>query len=225
MNTDNTHSSKPAASLRSPLLTNFPAKQFEYCTKFSMLIAGRSHSDQQNVNTIYDISHLPKFVLAGAGAERLIPQVLDCSPPKMFRGHILGHQGKIGRIAKNQFLLIDSLTGEFCEIFRKLAESTNEDAICLKTDLAEIALVGEIGSTVIAELTGLNEADIGYDDFLPCDLAAAEVFLSRAELPKPHFRLLLQSSDVNYVFQAIEAINQRLGGTKEGALSYQRYIG
>ena len=142
----------------------------------------------------------------------------------MFRGHILGHQGKIGRIAKNQFLLIDSLTGEFCEIFKKLAKSTNEEAICLRTDLAEIALVGEIGSTVIAELTGLNEADIGYDDFLPCDLAA-EVFLSLSELPRlPHFRLLVQSSDVNYVFQAIEEINQRLGGIKEGALSYQRYM-
>ena len=139
MNTDNTHSNKPAASLRSPLLTNFPAKQFEYCTKFSMLIAARSHSDQKNVNTIYDISHLPKFVLAGAGAEKLITQILQCSPPKMFCGHILGHQGKIGRIAKNQFLLIDSLTGEFCDIFKKLAESSNEEAICLRTDLASFS--------------------------------------------------------------------------------------
>ena len=220
MSTDNPQSGERKDSRQSPLLSCFPASKFEYCEKFDMLIAGTSYNKIKNSNTVYDISHLPRFILAGEGAKNLISETFSCPLPNIFCNQIIGAHGKIGRISKNQFFLIDSLTGEFFETFEKIEKNSNEDAICLRTDTAEIALVGEIGRNVLMELTGLNEEDVGEDDFLPCDLGSAEVILSRVPAAIPHFRVLIASSEVNYIFEAIETINCRIGGTKEGAQSY-----
>mgnify|MGYP001330204056 CR=1 FL=1 len=220
----NSNSNNDPETLRdrkiSPLLNSFPNSLFKHHNKFGMEIAQESHQKISSSNTIFDISHLPTFTLAGLDSTRLITENFNCGVPELFSCKNIGREGKIGKISSNQFLIVDSLDGQFTSSLEQIGTDYENRTICLRTDLAEIALVGDISRVVLEELTGLNSEIIKTGDFLPTEVGSAAGLVIPINSSGKHLRMLFECSDANYIFSAIEKINNRLKGNKEGAQAY-----
>ncbi len=204
----------------SPLLTFFPKSSYHHSELFGMEIASAARETITNRNTIFDISHLRRFTMAGKEATGLVVDSFRCQEPKMFSYVTYGKDGIIGRIAKNQYLLVDSTDGSMLDHMDQLIIDEQKDAIFLRTDLVEIAVLGDTAMALIEELTGLDKSSWVGSEFLPCDLGFTEAIVIPVKPSGNHIRIILDPSDAYYIFRILENINNRLGGTKEGASTY-----
>ena len=204
----------------SPLLTFFPMSSYHHSELFGMVIASAAREKITSRNAIFDISHLRHFTMAGKDVTGLIMEIFRCPEPRIFSYVKYGKDGMIGRIAKNQYLLVDSTDGHMIDDMDQVVVAEQKDVVFLRTDLAEIALLGDTTGAVIEELTGLDKSSWIGNEFLPCDLGSTEAVIIPIKPSDNHIRIIVEPSDAYYIFRVLESVNNRLGGIKEGAITY-----
>ena len=218
------HRNSEKADRISPLLSFFDEKHFRRSYHFGMEIGSDALFPQESSNKTFDISCFRKALVVGENATSIVQQIFQCAEPEIFTCEIYEHDGMIGRLGHNKYLLVDSSNGKMFDGTIDRIPINSDKILLMRTDFAEFALSGIITERILNELTSLNSNSFELDSFIPCKMGHSDVILAHKEVPFPHLRVICEPADAYYLFSTILEISNGMGGALAGANTFIKLV-
>ena len=211
-----------AAAKRSPVIAAFDPRRFELGTINDTQIAMTTEATINAVGFIADVSAVRKWLIAGAGARRLLESYDIEAPLELLRWRPLENDGAVAHVHRNRFIIIaPSQTDHRSELF-DAPVGRQGDALVLPHEAADFALGGAAATAAIAELCAMDVAATADDVWIATRLANCEVTLRRLRRGVVDYRLLCTPADAAFLFAIlVDAIEEHGGST----VGFNDYLG